>query len=237
MFPLIYLEEATSTNEEILKFLSEEPEGLSLYTFHQTNGKGQYGNRWESPKGQSLAYSIALDTKKTNLSANLFNYHTAIMVRDFIAKMTHYNPEIKWPNDIILNAKKICGMLIEKVSSESHQFYIVGIGINVLRENFEGLPKAGSIFTQTGLILDLEIFTNQFHEYISNTIGNVMADDKILTEFNHHLFRKDKISVFEMNGVRQNGIIRSADENGFLNVELESGGLKKFFHKQIELLY
>ena len=54
---------------------------------------------------------------------------------------------------------------------------------------------------------------------------------------NQNLFRKDIISVFEINKMRQNGIIKNADEKGFLWVDLEKDGLKKFYHKEIELLY
>ena len=63
------------------------------------------------------------------------------------------------------------------------------------------------------------------------------SENKILTEYNHELFRKDEISVFQKNDLRQNGIIKNADKNGFLWIDLENEGLQKFFHKEIELLY
>jgi len=58
-----------------------------------------------------------------------------------------------------------------------------------------------------------------------------------MDQFNENLFRKDEISVFEINGERQNGIIKYADEKGELWVDLENDGLKPFYHKEIKLLY
>ena len=227
-----------STNSEILEFIQENPCGTAVYTFCQTAGRGQYGNRWQSLPGENLAYSLAVEANLLRTSANLFNYHTATVVRDFIAKVTDCGAEIKWPNDIILKKKKICGILIEKHKSENlREYFIIGIGINILSDEFSELPKAGSLFTQTGLRPDLHMFTEEFHQYISENIFPQKGDEEILEKFNGHLFRKDEVSVFEIEKVRQNGIVRKADAEGFLWVELENGGLRKFYHKEMELLY
>ena len=69
------------------------------------------------------------------------------------------------------------------------------------------------------------------------TLISAPHSEDILEDFNENLFRKNKISVFELNGVRQNGIIKYADENGFLWIDMEKDGLQKFNNKEIELLY
>ena len=117
------------------------------------------------------------------------------------------------------------------------KYFIIGIGINVLQENFENLPKAGSILTQTGLQFDLNEFAEQFHFYFSEKILEKKSNEEILEEYNKNLFKKDKISVFEIDGLRQNGIIKSCDEQGFLWIDLENSELQKFYHKEIEMLY
>ena len=63
------------------------------------------------------------------------------------------------------------------------------------------------------------------------------SNEEILEEYNKNLFKKDKISVFEIDGLRQNGIIKSCDEQGFLWIDLENSELQKFYHKEIEMLY
>lgn len=236
MSHFIHLEECFSTNDEILTFLYED-EPSAVFTFNQTKGRGQYGNEWRVIPNQNLAYSIAIKTSEINISPTSLNYYTAIVVRDFLANLTSVETKIKWPNDIILNEKKVCGILIEKKKVNQKEFYIIGIGINVLQEDFSHIPKAGSILTSTGIRFDLMEFANQFHQNIISRLKNIPSEAEILDDYNQHLFRKDEISVFEKNDMRQNGIIKNADNNGFLWIDLENEGLQKFFHKEIALLY
>lgn len=236
MSHIINLEECFSTNDEILSLLSDD-ESTAVFTFNQTKGRGQYGNEWRVIPNQNLAYSIAIKTAKINISDTSLNYYTAIIVRDFLANLTNAKAKIKWPNDVILNGKKVCGILLEKKKVNHQEFYILGIGINILQEDFSHIPKAGSVLTTTGLSFDLKEFVNQFHQSVVSRLENIPSEEEILDYYNQNLFRKEEISVFEKNDVRQNGIIKNADKNGFLWIDLENEGLQKFFHKEIALLY
>ena len=215
MIPIIHIAECLSTNDKILDFLTETEGNKAVYTFCQTKGRGQYGNCWKSIPNQNLAYSLAVETSQISLPENILNYYTAVLVRDFIAKLTENEVKIKWPNDLILHQKKICGMLIEKRKILGRYFYIIGIGINVLQTDF----------------------TIKFHQFVSEKIVKPRDESEVLSLFNEHLFRKDAVSVFEYHKKQQNGIIRSADKEGFLWVDLEGVGLQKFYHKEIEMLY
>lgn len=238
MASVLYLKECASTNDEIESFLLYgQSEIQAICTFNQTKGKGQYGNSWESPENLNVAYSLAIPSEKIKVRGNLLNFHTAIILRDFFANLTKTEAAIKWPNDLIIKNKKVSGILIEKKTMNEKSYFIIGIGLNVLQENFENLPKAGSLLTQTGIQFNLEDLTNQLHEFILNHISEEITDENLLAKLNVNLFRKDLISVFESNRIRQNGIIKNVDEEGFLWVELENEGLKRFFHKEIELLY
>jgi BirA family biotin operon repressor/biotin-[acetyl-CoA-carboxylase] ligase len=238
MASIIYLNECASTNEEILHFLpSENNQLLSVYTFNQKKGKGQYGNSWQSSENLNLAFSIAVPSSLIKIQDHLFNFHTALLVADFLAIMTNSKVEIKWPNDLIISNKKISGLLIEKKNRNGLPYFIIGIGLNVLQENFEDLKKAGSLLTQTHLKFNLNDLAISFHEFLVQNLSNKISTESLLSKLNYHLFKKDQISVFEMKGLRQNGIIKKVDENGFLWVDLENEGLKKFYHKEIELLY
>lgn len=236
MTRLHHFENCFSTNDEILSVLNED-ESTAAFTFNQTKGRGQYGNIWKVIPNQNLAYSLAFKTSKINISDTFLNYYTAIIVRDFLANLTNAEAKIKWPNDIILNGKKVCGILIEKKKIDHEEYYIIGVGINVLQSDFSNLPKAGSVLSVTGLNFDLNQFANQFHQYLVSRMKDIDPEEMIFTIYNNSLFRKDEISVFQKNDLRQNGIIKNADKNGFLWIELENEGLQKFFHKEIELLY
>ena len=236
MNSLIYFNNCASTQDELIDFLNQHylsEDFLAVYTFNQTKGRGQYGNSWENLPEENLAYSFALKTKNINVSDTCFNFYTAILVRDFIANLTKTEVKIKWPNDLILKNKKICGMLFEK----NKNYFMVGIGINILQENFKNLPKAGSVLSQTGLSFELKGFTESFHQYLFEHLVQKEIPNNILELYHLHLYRKNEVSVFEKNEVRQNGIIKNVDENGYIWIDLENEGLQKFFHKEIELLY
>lgn len=236
MNSLIYFNNCASTQDELIDFLNQHylsEDFLAVYTFNQTKGRGQYGNSWENLPEENLAYSFALKTKNINISDTCFNFYTAILVRDFIANLTKTEVKIKWPNDLILKNKKICGMLFEK----NKNYYVVGIGINILQENFKNLPKAGSVLSQTGLSFQLKAFTESLHQYLFEHLVQKEIPNNILELYQLHLYRKNEVSVFEKNEVRQNGIIQNVDENGYIWIDLENEGLQKFFHKEIELLY
>ena len=236
MNSLIYFNNCASTQDELIDFLNQHylsEDFLAVYTFNQTKGRGQYGNSWENLPEENLAYSFALKTKNINVSDTCFNFYTAILVRDFIANLTKTEVKIKWPNDLILKNKKICGMLFEK----NKNYFVVGIGINILQENFKNLPKAGSVLRQTGLSFELKAFTESLHQYLFEHLVQKEIPNNILELYHLHLYRKNEVSVFEKNKVRQNGIIKNVDETGHIWIDLENEGLQKFFHKEIELLY
>lgn len=235
---LFYLKECSSTHDEIEKFISDDSFDIqAVYTFNQTRGKGQYGNTWESGNKLSLAYSVAVPEELIKLPNHFFNFHTAEVVADFLANLTNHAPEIKWPNDIIINKKKVSGILIEKRMIKARSFFLIGIGLNVLEENFKHLPKAGSLLTQTGLRFDLESLSHSIHDYLIDNLTKPVSEKLVMQNLNRRLFRKDLISVFEIGQSRQNGIIKRVDDDGFLWVELEKDGLQNFFHKEITLHY
>ena len=233
---LLYLENCVSTQDEIINLINED-ETTAVFTFNQTKGRGQYGNKWEVIPNENLAYSIAVTSDEISISDVCLNYYTAIIVRDFLDNLTKASVYIKWPNDIILNGKKVCGILIEKTKKNGNDYFIIGIGINILQKDFSNLPKAGSILSVTGVNIDLITFIQDFHTYFISRIMNIPDEEKILEQYNLHLFKRDAISVFQKNKVRQNGIVKNADNAGYLWIDLENEGLQKFFHKEIEMLY
>ncbi|MCM8786036.1 MAG: biotin--[acetyl-CoA-carboxylase] ligase [Candidatus Omnitrophica bacterium] len=131
-YPVYYYEEVTSTMDLAKNLVKEGREGIIVAEV-QTEGRGRYGRKWLSPRG-GLYFSFVL--KKSKIT----DFLSEIICLCLIETMKNFgveNCKIKFPNDIIVKGKKICGVLIEKVES----FYITGIGINVkkskeLEENF-----------------------------------------------------------------------------------------------------
>lgn len=233
---LIYLSSCTSTQDEIMKFINDRDfseTAFGIYTLDQFQGRGQYGNRWESKPNQNIAYSFALNIKNILVRDNDLNFYTALLVRDFLANLTETEVFIKWPNDLILHEKKICGMLFERKGD----YFIGGIGLNILQETFDEISKAGSLLTQTGKAFDIKNTAENLHDFLHHHLSKKPSPNNLLERYNDYLFRREKISVFEKTQARQNGIIKWVDKEGFLWIELEHEGLQKFFHKEIQLLY
>ena len=239
MTSLIYLPQCSSTNDEILHFLPmpESQDVMTVCTFNQTKGRGQYGNVWENFPNQNLAFSMAVKTDKVSISDSIFNFHTANILRDFIANLTQTDTKVKWPNDIIVNHKKVSGMLIEKKTVQRETYFIVGIGVNILQTDFKHLPKAGSILTQANQRFDLKEWCEAMQQYLEEHLLDKANEEEVLLKYNLHLFRKDIISVFEKQGIRQNGIIKEVTNDGRIWIDLEDEGHRSFYHKEIEMLY
>lgn len=235
---LVYLKKAVSTNDEIEGYFTlNKNENTTVYTFDQTKGRGQYGNTWDTLTDQNLAFSFCVQKDKIYYSNSLFNYYTAVLFQKFFANLTNAEVKIKWPNDLILKNKKFAGILIEAKKVNNVEVFIIGIGVNVLQTDFQNLPKAGSILTETGKSCDLHKLAEDLFSFLNENISAEISEEIILENFNQHLFRKNEVSVFEIKRFRQNGIIKNADSDGYLWIELENEGLQKFFHKEIELLY
>ncbi|MBS1682614.1 MAG: biotin--[acetyl-CoA-carboxylase] ligase [Bacteroidetes bacterium] len=144
---LIFVPECQSTNTLIAEKTTKSalPEGTIVITAHQTAGRGQRGNAWLTDAGANLTFSLLL--KPTFLQAkNQFNLTRAVSlsVLDLIIEIGA-SAKIKWPNDILFNNKKICGILIENtLHGETIQQSIVGIGLNINQKKFE-YPSASSL--------------------------------------------------------------------------------------------
>jgi len=129
------------------------PEGTMVVTEHQTHGRGRLGRSWFSQKGKDLCFSLVLrpDVPPCNLSC--LSLILGIAVGDAIEKISGLKPDLKWPNDLLINGKKCCGILSEvRTELGEVKYLIVGIGINVNAKVVStGLSMtASTLFQQTG---------------------------------------------------------------------------------------
>src|SRR6266487_4553934 len=138
---IIVLEQTGSTNDAVLEMARDSKEGLVLFAEQQTAGRGQRGNRWESPARKGLCFSVLLRPKiDINQSAQLTAW-AAEAVSDSIQKEFLLETSIKLPNDIQINGRKVAGVLVEMRAQEKRpHLAIVGIGINA-NQSFQDFPE------------------------------------------------------------------------------------------------
>ena len=138
---IIVLEQTGSTNDAILQVATANSnEGLVLFAEHQTSGRGQRGNRWESAVGKGLWFSILLRPKiQINDSGRLTSWAIET-ISDAIRTELSLEPSIKLPNDIQLQGRKVAGVLVEmRAQEKAPHLAIVGVGINV-NQSLEDFP-------------------------------------------------------------------------------------------------
>ncbi|MBR4707107.1 MAG: biotin--[Pseudobutyrivibrio sp.] len=134
-----FYESVDSTNERIkLRAHEDEAEGLVISAGQQTAGKGRIGRKWETPSGDSVATSILLRPEALSPEAvATVTVVAAMAVRDSLYRLYGIDGLIKWPNDIVVDGKKICGILTEMEMKEGKVWYVVvGIGVNVHNKTF-----------------------------------------------------------------------------------------------------
>jgi BirA family transcriptional regulator, biotin operon repressor / biotin---[acetyl-CoA-carboxylase] ligase len=127
---LVYVPEVESTNALAMHLARERPEeGLVVLTDSQTAGKGRQGRRWVDTPGCSVLSSIFL---LPQFSPHLLVMIASLAVVEAIAQTSGFQATIKWPNDVLIGDRKVCGILIETShNSHGHLVAILGIGINV----------------------------------------------------------------------------------------------------------
>lgn len=130
---LLVFEEVSSTNDIVWDSVSSpDADGLCVFAERQTAGRGRRGRVWHSTPGQSLLFSILL--KGGHLSADLLVLASAAAVAQTLSSLAVPSVQIKWPNDILIAGKKVCGILCESRIVHSQAWFVVGIGINVCQE-------------------------------------------------------------------------------------------------------
>jgi len=139
---IIVLEQTGSTNDAILKIANaNSKEGLVVFAEHQTAGRGQRGNRWESAAGKGLWFSILLRPKIDLASSPQLTAWAAEAVSGAIQNEFSLTPTIKLPNDVQIEGRKIAGVLVEmRAQEKAAHLAIAGIGVNV-NQSREDFPK------------------------------------------------------------------------------------------------
>jgi BirA family biotin operon repressor/biotin-[acetyl-CoA-carboxylase] ligase len=161
---IIVLGQTSSTNDAILQVANaNSKEGLVVFAEHQTAGRGQRGNRWESAAGKGLWFSILLRPRIDLASSPQLTAWAAEAVSDAIQNEFSLTPTIKPPNDVQIDGRKIAGVLVEmRAQEKAAHLAIAGIGVNVnqSREDFprELQSRAISLAMALGTQIDRQSF-------------------------------------------------------------------------------
>ncbi len=235
----IHFDKISSTNEYALSiknhFLFKE--GLIISTNFQNNGKGQYGNSWHSEFAKNLLISIVIYPNISNKKKFDLNKIASLAVCELLCYFG-LKAKVKWPNDIIVNNKKICGILIENIiSNKIIKKSVIGFGININQTKFKKYNIPATSFKilkqksykvkkiKKGLV---NYFFNNLYLYRKGNFDNNKYNDLIYSlNIKRNYLIGDKIVE---------GIIKEIDHTGNLIISF-SGEKKIFKEKEISYIF
>ena len=239
---IVYLDQTDSTNTRAKEYAEkEDSHGLLVITDHQLAGKGRRGRNWMTKKGTALTMSFVLKPKLPPEKMSMITLIAALAVSRAVKTVTGLDNQIKWPNDIVIDKRKVCGILTEMSTQEDYvNHVVVGLGINVHTREFEDEIKemAGSIAgcgkegvkraeLAAEILLEFEQLYGQFEQG-----GNLSF---LQEEYNRLLanFGKEN-KVVSFSGERQ-GISGGINEEGELLVTFENGEAEPVFAGEVSV--
>lgn len=242
---IVWIKETASTNNEVLNYGPATEKGIILATHTQTRGRGQKGNSWESEPGKNLSFSAMWKPiefparKQFSISEAV-----ALSVVDLL-KDLGIEAKVKWPNDIYVGEKKICGILIEhSVMGMNLNRTIAGVGININQKEFKSdAPNPVSAYQLAGKEYDIAWLLNRYENYLSGNLEEIQSEEGkewMHNRFMDNLWRGDgEAYPFRdvKTGVRYMGRIEDISPIGFLYVRnIETGEGKEYAFKEVEFL-
>jgi len=237
---LVYVPECHSTNTLALDLCQKTntAEGTIIITDNQSLGRGQRGNSWLSDPFLNLTFSLILKpsflkpTEQFNLTIAI-----SLALRDFLTHRIAGTVKIKWPNDLMVNDKKLCGILIENtLSGDTIQDSVIGIGLNVNQDSFS-MESASSMKVVAGhgfnlpdeWLLLCEFIERRYLQLRSGKIADMKKD------YLNSLYGMGEVRRFLVSNGEAEGIIEGVDQQGKLLVSFERNRLS-FDLKEIRFM-
>lgn len=227
-FPVNKFLSLDSTNLYLKTQLTQYPDFSVVVALNQSGGRGRFDRKWQSASGKSLTFSIKvpLDIISQQSWSNITQVmalSVALMLED-----TGLKPQIRWPNDILVDGAKICGILAEAVPLENGTWLVLGVGLNINEEksDFLNLDRAAtSLLIQTGSsysiddVLEklLSVFKGCFQRFVSSGFGDLVG------MISDRLYKPDSlVQVIQGNDIFE-GRIFGITERGTILVETKTG--------------
>lgn len=225
----IYFESIDSTNN----YLKNNYKNLENYTFvsagFQTNGKGRNERTWKSENGENLLFSLLLLDKQLFEHYKELSIVTAYSIIKELEKLGIKNLKIKWPNDIYVNDKKICGILLESVSTNEIDCLIVGVGLNVNQNSFndEYRIEPTSIIKEINRKTDVNVFKENIYKALNNNIEAIKCGKDFYSLIKEYDYLTDKLATCEIKnnskevkiiGIQRDYSLLVNDNNKFINL-------------------
>ncbi len=241
---IVFLAETDSTNTQARQLAEDgAAEGTVVIADLQSQGKGRMGRFWVSPSGVNLYLSIILRPRIQLRHATQMTFLTAVAVAEAIEETGNFLPQLKWPNDVLLNGKKVAGLLNElNAETEQIHFMILGIGVNLNmpREQFPTNLRtpATSLLVEGGKKVSRLEFTRLLLQKVDTLYSLYLANGFVPVisrweERCHMIGRKVEVD-YQHSTVT--GVVKGLDEAGALLLTRSDGGEERVLAGDVKLL-
>ena len=221
---IIKKEVLSSTND----FIKDNYKSLDNYSvvtaLHQTNGRGRMTRVWEAENNKNILMSVLVKEFKGRTDLNLLSLVTSVSVHKFLSKYLK-NLYIKWPNDILVEHKKICGILLEGKINNNEKMIIIGIGININQESFSSDINnlTTSLKRELHKEYDIDLLIEELTYILINDIeGFLKGNNNFIDYIRTNLYGINEVIEFERNDNVYEGVILDINPEGQLIVKQEN---------------
>lgn len=239
---ICFRKEVSSTNDWARQMAEEgAPEGTLALADAQTAGRGRRGRQWSSPDGENVYMSLILRPRIRPENAAQLTLVMGLSAAQGIREALELPVQIKWPNDLVIEGKKICGILTEmSAGQEGIRFVIIGIGINVnnagfpeeLRERATSLKLEKGVDIEKKKIMDVVItaFSRNYDEFVKTEDLSGLVE-----EYNQILANKDRqVKVLDPKAPFE-GVARGINTSGELLVERDNGKVTAVYAGEVSI--
>lgn len=240
---VIYFEELDSTN--LYSRNNDLVSDTVVIAGNQTKGRGRLNHNWFSSPYKNLTFTLIKEIEIEPLKAHIINFYTAIIVYSAIKKILPDNNLkilLKWPNDIILNGKKVAGILTEThdISSAGKKFFI-GIGINVNQKIFpeELKEKATSLLNETDFFYEPDTILKKILDYFYQFFELLSKPEEIIQIWRQFAFPPGKAVSFRVSEEKEikRAVIYGYDNLGAILLKNQTGDIEKHYSGEISFIY
>ncbi|MDH7564762.1 MAG: biotin--[acetyl-CoA-carboxylase] ligase [Candidatus Bathyarchaeota archaeon] len=240
---IIFLHETSSTNDLAKELaFSGSPEGTVVLAEAQTNGRGRLGREWVSPRG-GLYFSVILRPRLAASEAAKLVFAAGLAVVEALDELYCLRTETKWPNDVIVNGRKVCGILSEmNMRNGLMDFVVVGFGVNANFDIKKALPEplwanATSLWTELGRKIELGALFKEVLERLEKLYNSFLKNGSspVLREWKKHAaFFGEYVEVISGNEYLS-GLALDIEDDGSLTIKLDDGKVKHVFAGDVSL--
>ena len=213
----MFINQTNSTND----WLKSHSETDVVWTTWQTAGRGQAGNAWESQQGKNVLLSLRLREPQVPVEQQFrLTMAVSLAVQQVVASLLpQYDVTVKWPNDIYVGDKKICGILIENTLAEAHiAESIISIGLNINQTTWlSNAPNPVSAKQLTGIDYDLQAVFDQLCEVIYNKVSLLDQPQTLKAQYLSVLYRFGRKALYARRDVSitPSRLLTTVPENAF----------------------